>query len=296
MKKYIPNIKKILAYSLFSLVIFSSCKKNNSNPNQVGGFNSSNDIEPKALRAHWTFDDTPDEIINGIKPSNFNGTSYVTGIKGKAISLADGYILYPNFSAVNGPDLGSVTVSCWIKIANNGSKNSNAFSLTIGTAHQTDFGASFINMGIETSSAASDSTLILQPSFTTYPNTQSSRVSGDNSGTFNGANKWVHYVTRYDGVTSNFDVFADGVMISNMNMRHKTFSGTDKGLGDLLTCGCPSQVLIGGFANAATGFLNSPVHSQDGLFNGQIDELRFYTTALTDAEINSLYLLEKAGN
>lgn len=306
MKKIVNTISLAIFYLLFVLIVFTTCKKNKNDVNKIGGFNSSSEIHPESLKAYWTFDGTPNENISSITPTTNMGSSFVPGVKGQAIHFKDGYLLFPNFPSVNGPVLGSITVSCWIKVDNNGVKDLNVFSLTMGTSAQTDWSAGFINMGIDTHHpTSSDDTLLLHSSFSTYPNTVSSRISGDNLNengireidykTVHGTNKWVHYVCRYEAIGSNFDIFANGILVSNKNLRHKTTGTPPTGLGELVTCGCPSQVLIGAFANTDSGFPNSATLPDHGFFNGSIDEIRFYTTALKDEEINALYQLELAG-
>ena len=300
-----------LAIAMFSTLllggVITSCKKSSvAAPDPIGGFNSSNDIQAAALKAHWTFNGSLNESISNTAPTTSAGTSFTTGVSGQALTLANGYALYPNIAALNGPNFGSVTVSCWVKIDNNGTQASNVFSLTQGTTKQTDWNTGFVNMVIETGHPiATDDTLVLHPSFSTYPNGPTNRLGGDNINdygvrgtdflTVHGTNKWVHYVMRYDATGSNIDVFANGVLVSNNNFRHRTTGTPAVGIGGIITDGSSTQALIGAFANAATGFSQSAVQPFEGLFNGSIDELRFYTAALTDAEISALYQLELVG-
>lgn len=301
--------KLVLAFlSVFMLSgIFISCKKSSvAAPDPIGGFNSSNDIEAAALKAHWTFDGSVNESISNTAPITNTGTSFVAGVKGQALTLANGYLLYPNIPALNGPNFGSVTVSCWVKTDNNGSLATNVFSLTQGTATQTDWNTGYVNMLLETGhNQATDDTLVFHPSFSTYPNGPTNRLGGDNINdygvretdfkTVHGTNKWVHYVMRYDATGSNIDVFANGVLVSNNNFRHRTTGNPPVGIGPIISSGSATQALIGAIANASTGFPLSATQPWQGKFTGSIDELRFYTAALTDAEISSLYQLELAG-
>lgn len=310
------KISKKIFLSVCSLVIagalLTSCKKKDTIeiPDPYGGFKSSNEIEAGALKAHWTFDDTPNETISNIAPIKNVGTSYVLGVRGKALNLVNGYLLYPNFDALNGPSFGSITVSCWVNVDNNGSKLSNVFSLTQGTANQTRWNSGYMNMVIETNRpVAYDDTLVLHPFFATYPTGTTNPVYGENVNdvngnngvrevdfkTVHGATKWTHYVVRYDYKSSNLDVFANGVLVSNNNSRHQTTGSPAAGVGAIVTNGTNTQALIGAFASIANGFPKSTDRPMEGLFNGSIDELRFYNAPLTNDEIASLYHLELVG-
>jgi hypothetical protein len=51
-------------------------------------------------------------------------------------------------------------------------------------------------------------------------------------------------------------------------------------------------LVLGGFLAKITG---ASTDSWQGNLTGQLDEVRIYNKALTDAEISALYQLEKAG-
>ena len=281
--------------------LFTACSKKNGNtvapPDPIGGFNTSNDVGAANLLAHWTFDGSLNESISNTAPSTSTGSSFGTGVKGQALTLANGYALYPVIPKLNLTNFGSITVSSWVKIDNNGKTASNIFSLTQGTATQTDWNTGLINMLVETGHpVATDDTLVLHPSYATY--VTGKIQGGDNINdygaretdfkTVHGTNKWVHYVVRYRASDSTIDVFANGVIVSNSNYRKRA-------TGALVLPSLGAQALIGGFANITTGFALSPVQPFEGLFTGSIDELRFWNTPLADADISSLYQLELAG-
>lgn len=302
------KITKRILFSAVSLCItgsiITSCSKSSTTvapPDPIGGFNNSNEVGAANLKAHWTFDGTPNETISSTAPITNNGSSYVTGIKGQAVNFNNGFMLFPTIAALNITNVGSMTVSCWVKTTNNGSTVENAFSLTQGTAAQTDWNTGLVNMLLETGHPiATNDTLVFHPSFSTYPT--GTRIGGDNINdygvrevdfkTVKGADKWVHYVARYNAAGSFFDVFANGIIVSNVNYRFRNIAGV--GIGPLVGT-IPTQALIGGIANVSTGFPNSAVQTWQGNFTGAIDELRFYNTALSDADISALYQLEKVG-
>ena len=303
------KITKNLAYGIFSLLlvggIFTACTKSSgvTPPTPIGGFNSSNDVGAATLKAHWTFDGTANETISSTAPTTNTGTSFGPGIKGQALVLTNGYMLFPTIANLNVANIGSVTVSCWIKVDNNGTTVSDVFSLTQGTTAQTDWNTGAVTMYVETGHAiTTDDTLVLHSAFSTYAS--GVRLGGDNVNdygvretdfkTVHGTNKWVHYVMRYDAVGSNIDIFANGILVSNNQFRNRTTGTPAVGIGAIVTT-IPTQVLIGAFANASTGFALSATQVWQGNFTGSIDELRFWNSALADADISSLYQLELAG-
>jgi len=299
MKTNIKNSSIAILAVVFLGFYFTSCKKKSTiaPPSPIGGYNTSNDVGAANLLAHWTFDGNANESISNTAPIKSTGTSFGTGVKGQALVLANGYTLYPVIPKLNLTNFGSITVSAWVKTDNNGSTASNVFSLTQGTAAQTDWNTGLVNMVIETGHpTATDDTLVLHPSYGTY-NTGALQL-GDNINdygvretdfkTVHGTNKWVHYVMRYRAADSTIDVFANGVIVSNNKFRKRN-------TGLLVLPALGAQAIIGGFANVNTGFASAPAHTFEGLFNGSIDELRFYNTALSDADISALYQLELAG-
>jgi hypothetical protein len=285
--------------------VLTSCGKDDdvAPPDPIGGFNNSNEVGGANLKAHWTFDGTSSERLSSTAPITSAGNSYAaTGLKGQALNLSSGYILYPTISALSVANLGSVTVSAWVKTSNNGTGPTSVFGLTTGTAVQDDWNNGPVLMFLENGKpTAYDDTLVLKGAFATFP--AGTPVRGDNINDYGvretdfktvlGCNRWVHYVFRYDGVNSNIDLFADGILVSNNLFRHRE-TAPGVGTGPLITP-IPTQVLIGGFPNASTGFSLSPTQSWQNKYTGQIDEVRFYTTALSDANISALYQLEKAG-
>ncbi|MEP7165198.1 MAG: LamG-like jellyroll fold domain-containing protein [Ferruginibacter sp.] len=304
------KIAKQITYGAAALLILggivTSCNKSDdpAPPDPIGGFNNADEVGAASLKAHWTFDGTPNEAKSSLAPAANVGTSYGTGIKGQGLVLNNGFMRFPTIPNLSVANIGSMTVSCWVKVDNNGSTASNVFSLTQDVATQTDWNTGMVNMLLETGHPVlTDDTLVFHPSFSTYPTGPGVRIGGDNINdygvrevdfkTVHGTNRWVHYVMRYDGTGSNIDAFADGILVSNNNFRHRE-TAPGVGVGPIVAT-TPTQVLIGGLPNVATGYPNSPTQVWQGLFTGSIDEIRFWSSALSDADISSLYQLEKVG-
>ncbi|MEJ7627888.1 MAG: LamG-like jellyroll fold domain-containing protein [Ferruginibacter sp.] len=283
----------------------SGCKDKNNDiilP-PIGGYNTSNDVAASSLKAYWNFDGSLNETKSSAAPVSSLRTSFVTGIKGQAVKLDSGYILYPTIAALNTTS-GSLTISTWIFTQNqgNGSRPTGVVALTAGST-QTDWNVGPMILTLENGRPVTyNDTLVLKANITTYKS--GIRLQGDNLNDFGiretdfktvkGANKWVHMVGRYDGSGSFLDIFANGVRVSNNNFRFREVGGV--GFGPMAyQSGTQTQVLVGGYPNTTTGFPNSPLAGFQGLFRGNIDQVRIYDKSLTDDEILSLYQLELAG-
>jgi hypothetical protein len=307
MKRSKTKLVIISALALSGIIIFNACSKSSSTPQlpPVNGYNTSNDVAAANLLAHWTFDGTNNETISGTAPTTANGASFVTGVKGQALSLNNGFLLFPSIAKLSSANaFPSVSVSCWVNTDNRDTLASSVMAITQSTTAQTDWNDGPVNVYLETGKnhLTYDDTLVLHSSFSTW--SSGSRQGGDNINdygvrgtdfqTVHGTNQWVHYVMRYDGTASTIDLYANGVRVSNNQFRLRQTGTPAVGLGPIVSP-IPTQVVIGAFPNAVSGFANSVHQSWQGLFVGKIDEIRVFSSALTDLEIGSLYQLELAG-
>jgi hypothetical protein len=291
---------------VLGMIIINSCKKDEDTKlPQINGYDNSDQVAAASLKAHWTFDGTNNEVISATAPTTANGSSFVTGKKGQALHLADGYLLYPTIAALSTANaLSSVTVSMWINVDNNASTVSSFFALTQPVAVQADWNQGPLNIYAETNKPlAYDDTLVLHSAFHTYRDGNYS-IGGDNINDYGvrgtdfqtvlGTKKWVHYVMQYDGAGSFIDLFADGVKVSNNNFRYRTTGSPAEGIGNIVI-NPPTQVVIGAFPNSDAGYTLSAAQTWQGKLTGSIDEIRVFNSVLSEKEIGSLYQLELAG-
>jgi hypothetical protein len=305
-------MKKKIYFSLTSiatvaLLIFVGCSKDETLP-QIDGFNNSNEVASANLVAHWSFENTTSEDVSKTAPSKSVGNTFATGVKGQALNLSAGYLVYPTVTALSSANaLPSVTVSVWVKIANNGKVQSNIFGITQSASVQSDWNTGPLNVYVETGNyKAGNDTLQLHSNFSTYIN--GVRYGGDNVNNYgvkgtdflpfvNKSDSWFHYVMRYDGSGSLIDLYANGIKVSNNKFAKRTYSpgGVETGLGNIVITP-PTQVVIGTWPTLGVGFTNSPDQGwQSPTLTGGIDEIRVYNKSLSDKEIGSLYKLELAG-
>lgn len=287
------NIQHLLILAVFA-IMGVSCKKD-GNPNnlpsvstasyegKIDGYTSSNEVFPENLIAYWSFDDTKSELVSGTAPTTSANDSYVTGgVRGKALSLAAGYLYFPvQFQKFKVDSLKSWTISTWVKILNNGSKRTMLFQL----ARPGIFNGN-INFALNTQSfpAATTNTLRIQPTFTTVGGGTQDNLNSTLSPTI-GMDKWTHLVLTYDGTTGVFNIWADAVKVGAFSNR---------GVGNnLYKSWEPSEIIIGANYNSIPG----KSVSADVTFaamTGQIDELRIYNKTFPDAHVKALYNLGMA--
>lgn len=294
--KYVPNyiqLRKSSIALLFLVVLAASCTKD-GNPNnlpsvstaayegKIDGYSSSNEVFPENLIAYWSFDDTKNELVSGTAPGTSANDSYVAGgVRGKALSLAAGYLYFPTqFQRFKTDSLKSFTISAWIQLQNNGSKKTMLFQLArpgIFTGN--------INFTLNTNAnPASNTNLVIQPTFTT--------VGGGTQDNLNtalyptiGTTKWTHVLLTYDGSSGVFNIWGDGVKVGAFPNR-----GTGN---NLFKSYEPSEIIIGSNYNGIPGkSVSSDVSFAP--MTGQIDEIRIFNKSLGDAYIKALYNLGQA--
>ncbi len=288
------KIKAVPVGLVLLCIIGTSCKKD-GNPNnlpdvspsdyvgKIDGFSSSDEVFPANLVAYWSFDDTKNELKTGTAPGTSANNDFATGgVRGKALNLTAGYLLYPKqFSAFKTDSLKSWTISLWVKILNNGSKRTMLFQL----ARPGMFNGN-INFILNTQSfpASNTTTLRIQPTFLTMTGGTQDNLNNVLSPTI-GMDKWTHIVLTYDFATGVFNNWADAVKVGafpNRGTGNNSFKSYE-----------PSEVIIGSNYNGIPGMaVNTDVTFAP--MTGQIDERRIFNRALPDAHIKSLYNLGKA--
>ncbi|WP_337041025.1 LamG-like jellyroll fold domain-containing protein [Emticicia sp. 17c] len=290
----------ILAAVITASAFFASCSKDDT-PSlpPIGGYNTADEVGASNLVAYWGFNGDGKEGKSGVAPEKTENASFTTGVKGQAVSFANGYMRYPSISALNNATgFGSFTVSAWVNAKNLGNAASCIFALNETPASAKDWGGP-INVMLETGSYKPTSdTLVLKGVLGQYAS--GTREGHDNLNNYGdvgvdyqvvkGAGKWTQIVMKYDASTSTIDIYGNGIVVSNKKFRVRK----DGKLGALVFPATTST-LIGGFANATTGYPSSAVQGWQSLFNGQIDEIRVFNKALSDGDISALFQLESAG-
>jgi hypothetical protein len=115
---------------------------------------------------------------------------------------------------------------------------------------------------------------------------------------------WIHLVTTYDGGSSTYVIYTDGVAIANQSAfgngtstilyQGNSGAAATTGQGNLSwSTDAPKAITIGTWPAGVYGV--SPSLGSNACFLGQMDELRIYNKALSASDVGALYQLGKAG-
>ncbi len=286
-------MKRFLYFSCaFALVLsLASCKKSGSDDNNSGsGKTDPSSVAKEALVAYIPFDGDGVEKIANITPKTEKVT-FTDARRGKGLKGAEGgYLLYnlPADSPIR--SLKAYSVAFWLKQAAIPSDQVPVpmyFEIT-GADH------SWGNVSI------SGDRLDAADDFLKFKNTfRKSGVEWENqfievSKPVFVAGKWSHYVIQYDNVKSEFKMYVNGVCpfdaeedqaIIKRYEGNPDMEGNQTALGDLKFVDA-DKIIIGGWLSKVLG---ESTDEWEGYFTGNMDELRLYSRALTDAEVKALY-------
>jgi hypothetical protein len=292
---------KKLIYFLFAITLiagaltFESCSKDDTLP-KIDGYNNSNEVSSTNLVAHWTFDDTKNEVISSTAPSNTYGTTeFTTGQIGKALKLTGGALVFPTITNINSANaLNNFTVSLWANVTNNKDTDNhfNVLFALIPSGVSDIWGD--INIGIESGAHISTSdTVMLKPLLNTHPvgggNSLQDNISNGNGSNdapyFLGNAKWIHYVATWNAATHQFKIYGNGVSVGSYN---------DRGTTGALIMATPVQAVFGSVGYNDIGFASAPDRGIP-MAKGSVDDVRIFNTVLDDVEISALFNLGTAG-
>jgi hypothetical protein len=294
---------KIYAFALMAAsgAMLTSCGDDDSGSPSlppIGGYNNSNEIATTDLVAHWPLDGNGNERITGTAPNGSTGVTWVNGTKGQAAKLTAGYLAYPEMAALN--SLPSVTISLWAKASNTGPTD--GYPTMFFQMSKPGDWAGNINFMAETGwyDAAKD-TLVVKgyakiknadggennQDVRNSPKPSAEDLANGHVGNANrNAGKLTHYVLTWDATNAMFKVYANGQKISN-----PAWESRNGGNALPLNFFTPTRPIIGTFLSVVSGTAETWQRSM----TGEIDEVRVYKKALSQADIGFLYELEKAG-
>lgn len=293
---------KIFAYALMatSAVTLTSCGDDDGGTTlpPIGGYNNSNEVASADLVAHWPLDGNGTERISGVTPNGQAGVTWVAGAKGEAAKLTAGYLAYPEMAALN--SLPSMTVSLWAKASNTGPVD--GYPTMFFQMSKPGDWAGNINLMSESGwyDAVKDTMIIKgyvkiknpdgsenNQDVRNAPKPTPEDIAAGHVGNANkNAGKLTHYVMTWDATNGMFKVYANGQKVSN-----PVWESRNGGSALALNFFTPTRPIIGSYLSVVSGTAESWQKSM----TGEIDEVRVYKKALSQADIGFLYELEKAG-
>jgi len=197
-----------------------------------------------------------------------------------------------------------MSLSMWINLnTNKGTANEHAtslFQLTRQEGTGTHWAGNFTAL-VETANFGGDTLQIKGLTVTKDANgaanwqdcVNSPKVSDDDlkNGHTQNANKvagtWSHVIITWDAAAKSYAIYSNGKKISNAKYELRPTSP------GALNFYLPTRPLIGAFGTNIQGGLGAENFAKP--MTGSIDEIRVWKKALSAAEIDALYQLEKAG-
>lgn len=280
-----------------------SCSKKNNHPGStntvtpLGGFVSSDSVEPQALIAYWPMDGDVNDHKGGITGTGVNVT-YTSGVRGQAYQgSATTYASFTPNAAMAA--LQSFSVSLWYWQP----------AQPVDTPANDPQGIFFLadmntnpDIIVENEHYAPVSGDSLELHAGTYfPNAKT--YNGFTMTTFDTAavGKWVHFCMTYDGGSSTYLVYQDGQPMQNQSAYGISTSTIlldgptgSTPQGNINWSGAPPIVgTIGTWAPGTYGV--SKTLGSNGNWQGKLDEIRVYNMALTQKDVAGLYLNGQAG-
>lgn len=263
----------------------------------IGGFNNSDEVGEADRVAYWPLNGNGTESESNTAPSSSSGVTWAAGKKGQGATLANGFLKYPTIAAMN-TGMTSFSVSAWFKVMNN-QDGSNSPSILFSLARPVEtFGN--INFMVETGwmPSTSDSLTVkgllvsnnalgFQDSRNTVKSTPEDILAGHVPAPNKIGGQWAHGVITWDNETRLFKVYVNGAKISNPVWELRGDDASPD-----FTLSANTFPVLGSLATFADG---TTVDAWNKGMTGQLDEVRVWKRALTQAEIGSLYQLENAG-
>lgn len=275
--KKINFLSLLAASALLVGVSFTSCKSNEPAPDTRTNPSS---IAKDSLVAYFPFNGTGVDSVASLTPTANAKVTYVTGERGKCYqgdSLA--YLLYtlPSTSKLATMTQG-FTISAWVKATKvYGDPVPMIFQIGKSTDH---FWGNLTWMqeraGDLATGGAKDS--CYYKFCFKAGGVENTQWLADNFWKKFTSAKWQYITISYNGSTSTFSVYVNGVLYSE---RSKTLTNAG-----VLTFSSVDKLIIGGWL---TKVLDNATDAWMGWYKGNIDELRVYNKGLSATRVKNLY-------
>lgn len=304
----------MLAFSLIATsgIVLTSCGDDDSGTPSlppIGGYNNADEVGAADLVGYFPLNGDGKEMLSSTMPSASVGNTWVTGIKGQAAKFNSGYLDYPAIPNLN-IQTGNITVSCWAKI--NNTKLTPESVSTISPLVSFSGGPSVVgNLSIFGNThglVSSDSIEMKAQYFFKKPDGEGfggdavniikldqGKIDENNASTTDIdhaafpnkiGGQWAHVVFTWEASTGTARLYVNGTKISNP--RWEIRNGGNPMPMAFFTPTRPTIGALASYIAGTTDAWNAPL-------KGEVDEVRVWKKTLNQADINSLYQLEKTG-
>ncbi|HTB51227.1 MAG TPA: IPT/TIG domain-containing protein [Ferruginibacter sp.] len=279
---------------------------------------TSNSVASSNLLAHWTFDTNSAEVGSGDVASTVSGVTFTSAGKiGNCATFTNGYLLYNPIPQINvDTALESYSISMWVNISTADNTTGVLRSLFQITGNKFPDIWGQVDLELVNNGVGTDS-LPLSARQDQVDGTGPHLVStGANVPAATGA--WTFLTETYNGNGTNqtIELYANGNRIDSTQWNDVTKPGGSQTTFRIVPTGnyptdgiVPNnKVYIGSLSffdrgnSAGDGYGNfAPTWSAGSYpwaaesFTGQMDDIRLFNTAITAAQVDSLYTLGSAG-
>lgn len=269
---------------------------------KIDGYDNSNQVGKDNLIAYWPFDGSTTEKLHNAQPVLSGGTStFVNGRIGKAVHLEAGWLTYGPQATLAGADNTTFksndtlqhgfTVSLWENVQQT-SLLSNLFSLfTPGIPNWPILGMNYRKH--------SDNSFDIDGGLGNVDGTGPHLTYGAAfmEPAFFDTSAWSHIVITYDGSNKSMKYYANGQLLKTINLVTLSPSPFPDHNASLLMI-TPNYATFGTFESSSTtpgdNSTSIPTYMSNGI-TGNIDEVRFYNSTLSQGDVKALYDLGLAG-
>lgn len=298
------NRKMLFLAAVIGLAFFGlqSCSKKSSGPaapTLIGGFASSDSVEPQALIDYWPMDGNLNDAKGGANATGVNVT-YVTGIRGQAYQGdTNAYASFTPTASMTA--LQSFSLSFWYWQPAQPDTSPYTPQGIFFLADQG--GANPLIIAEEQPYTPQSGDSVLLHAGLDFP--AASQWNGWTMATFDTAaiGKWVFFTMTYNGGTSTYVVYQNAVPMMNQSaygwatsteLLQGPSGSTPQGNMNF-TSDPPVEGTIGTWAPGVYGVDQTLGSNHLSDWAGKLDEIRLYNIALTQQDISGLYLNGLAG-
>ena len=303
------QLSKIALATALSITILVACNKDEDAPPPtlppIGGYASANEVGAADLLAYWPLDGNGTESKSNTAPATAVGASYEAGAKGQGLKLTAGYLKFPAISNL-ARTINGLTISAWVKLQNNQTLTSGSVSTIFALGNTTDWKGNMMLYAETGQYRPTNDAGVVNDSikvkagwntlanggqiYENWPKLESYMVADNlvTPGKHVAApnkigGKWAQLVFTWDGSNNKFIIYSNGAKISNPAFEVR-------GTNTTIITDATSTPIIGAFGDFAT-----TTDTWNKVMTGNVDEIRVWKKALSAADVNSLYELEKAG-
>jgi len=309
------SLLAIVAIALFGMA--SCSKKNNPGPPKpvlIGGYASSDSVAAANLISYFNFDNNVNDVKGGGSGTAV-GVTYGTGIRGEAYQGAKGaYATVPASAKIAA--LASYSVSVWYhytgatkpQIPTGGAQNAQGLFFASGATPGSDGNEIILEADNPSPTQFAADSVPIHHGFDNVGGAAGTWQNFTMNSFDTATSSWVHVVMTYDGPSSAYTFYENGqpievssaygvskaTIIYNGALPVGSGSPATTTMGPLsFTPDPPTTLYIGTWPPGLYGV--SATLGANGSFLGEMDELRVFNRALTQAEVVGLYLNGQAG-